>query len=117
MSNSRSQSQLKGSNPGRSPSVTFTNQPMSTNPPQSSALHQQPQRPQREKSKKKNSCGDRRQQRFRAKLRKRGFDNETITRMSDQYTSTHREPDQHQQTVMPDMNVELLMLPVRDQVG
>jgi hypothetical protein len=67
------------------------------------------------KKKKKKCRGNRKLQRYRAKLRKRGLNNETITALINDYNNTNQDQNE-EEYIAPDMDVELL-IPLRDQVG
>ena len=67
---------------------------------------------QSKKTKKKKSSGNRKLQRFRAKLKKRGLDQETIAKMINEYHNSSR-PDQEsekdKETVCVNINMEDLI--------
>ncbi|CAF1391421.1 unnamed protein product [Rotaria sp. Silwood1] len=74
---------------------------------------QQEQEQKKDKHQKKKSRGDRKRQRYRAKLRKRGLNDEEITALINTYNNGNQGQDDGQST-LHDMNVELL-IPVRHQ--
>jgi hypothetical protein len=76
---------------------------------------QQEQQQKQEQQKKKKCRGNRKVQRFRAKLRKRGLSNETITTLINDYNNTNQGQND-EQSIVSGMDVQLLV-PIRDQVG
>ena len=79
-------------------------------------IQQQPQLQQQFNMKKKNKCrGNRKLQRFRARLSRRGFDVETITMLLNEYNSQHQNEDK-QEPFSFDMEAEDI-IPLNDQVG
>jgi hypothetical protein len=111
MSSSRNNYQQKEDTSDRGRNLTSSTQSVFS--------RQQPQSGQRQqlqdKQTKKKHRGNRKLQRFRAKLRKRGLNNETITTLINDYNNTHQGQNE-EQSIVSDMNVEVLV-PVRDQVG
>ena len=77
---------------------------------------QQQQQQQQNKSKKKQCRGNRKLQRFRAKLRKRGFDVETITTLINNYNNHPNQRNDEEESTAPDIDVEVLISPLQDQV-
>jgi hypothetical protein len=76
---------------------------------------QQQQQQKQDQQKKKTCRGNRKLQRFRAKLRKRGLNNETITTLINDYNNTDQGQND-EQSIVSDMDMEVLV-PLRDQVG
>jgi hypothetical protein len=76
---------------------------------------QQQQKQKQDKQKKKKSRGNRKLQRYRAKLRKRGLNNETIATLISDYNNTNQGQNDEQSTAS-NMNIELL-IPAHNQVG
>ena len=75
------------------------------------------QQQQQQKKRKKNQCrGNRKLQRFRAKLRKRGFDVETITTLINNYNNHPNQRNDEEESTAPDIDVEVLISPLQDQV-
>lgn len=76
----------------------------------------QQEKQQHRKKKKKNKCrGNRKLQRYRAKLRKQGLNEETISRLiNDEHQ--HRPPEESHQAISSEVNIGNLM-PVRNQVS
>ena len=107
----KQQSQLQSAQP------QYQSQPAQKQQQQNSQPGQRLQQPQQkqDKKKKKKCRGNRKLQRFRAKLRKRGFNNETITTLINEYNNTTNQNQNEVQSIIPDMDVALLV-PVRDQV-
>jgi hypothetical protein len=112
----------------------YQSQPSSSLSPQLQSVHRQhqsqliqPQQPnsqpgqgllrrQQDQEEKKKKCrGNRKLQRFRAKLRKRGLNNETITTLINDYNNTDQGQND-EQSIVSDMDMEVLV-PLRDQVG
>jgi len=87
----------------------------SAQPQYQSQPAQRQQQQNQDKKNKKKCRGNRKLQRFRAKLRKRGFNNETITTLINEYNNTTNQNQNEVQSIIPDMDVALLV-PVRDQV-
>lgn len=80
-----------------------------------SQLRQEQQHQQQDKEKKKKCRGDRRGQRYRAKLRKRGLNDDEITALTSHYNNANQGQNENQCTI-PDMDVELLV-PIHVEVG
>jgi hypothetical protein len=90
-------------------------QPMQRQLPHSPSGQQQQQQQQQGKQKKKKCRGNRKLQRYRAKLRKQGLNNETIATLIKNYNNQPNQDKDEEQTIAPAMNVELL-IPVPNQV-
>ncbi|CAF2148368.1 unnamed protein product, partial [Rotaria magnacalcarata] len=68
-----------------------------------------------EKKKKKNKCrGNRKLQRYKAKLRKRGFNNEAITALINNYNQANQDQNVVHESTIPNINIELLV-PIDNQ--
>ena len=83
-------------------------------------VHSQPrqeQNQQQDRSKKRKSRGNRQLQRYRAKLRKQGLNNETITTLINNYQVTADQGQNEEPSVVANMDVELLVVPASNQVG
>lgn len=74
------------------------------------------QQPKQKKENKKKSRGDRKRQRYRAKLRKRGLNNETIETLINNYNNSNQARDDEEHSTLPDADVALLV-PTGTQVG
>ncbi|CAF4658178.1 unnamed protein product [Rotaria socialis] len=69
-----------------------------------------------ETKKKKNKCrGNRKLQRYKAKLRKRGFNNEAITSLINNYNQVNQDQNVVHESTIPNINIELLV-PIDNQV-
>jgi hypothetical protein len=77
---------------------------------------QQQQQQQQNKIKKKQCRGNRKLQRFRAKLRKQGFDVETITTLINDYNNPSNQPNNEEEFTAPNIDVEALIPSLQDQV-
>jgi hypothetical protein len=78
--------------------------------------HERQQQQQHDKIKKKKCRGNRKLQHFRAKLRKQGFDAETITTLINDYNNYPSQQNNEEEfTVLNNIDVEVL-IPLRDQV-
>ena len=80
--------------------------------------HQHPKSTELKESKKKKSRGNRKIQRFRAKLKKQGLDNETIATIINEYNNPVRCDDEHgkeKEIVGPNLHMEDVV-ESRDQV-
>jgi len=69
------------------------------------------QQPKQKKENKKKSRGDRKRQRYRAKLRKRGLNNETIETLINNYNNSNQARDDEEHSTLPDADVALLVSP------
>ncbi|CAF3086307.1 unnamed protein product [Rotaria socialis] len=68
-----------------------------------------------ETKKKKNKCrGNRKLQRYKAKLRKRGFNNEAITSLINNYNQVNQDQNVVHESTIPNINIELLV-PIDNQ--
>ena len=76
-------------------------------------IEQQQQQPH-DTRKKNKSRGNRKLQRFRAKLRKRGFNADRITMLINDYQSPKQE-EHEDETITSDVDIEAL-IPLREQV-
>jgi deoxyribodipyrimidine photolyase-like uncharacterized protein len=77
---------------------------------------QQQQQQQQNKRKKKQCRGNRKLQRFTTKLRKQGFDVETITTLINNYNNPSNQPNNEEEFTAHNIDVEVFIPPLQDQV-
>ena len=82
--------------------------------PRQQQQQQQQQKPDRQKKNK--ARGNRKLQRYRAKLRKRGVDAESITNLINNYNKHPNQGENNEEVVIPNINVEDFV-PLQRQVG
>jgi len=130
MSNNRNNYQQKDDTSDRWRNLTLSTQSASSQQQQAQSVQRQHQsqpmqrqlplspsgqQQQQGKQKKKKCRGNRKLQRYRAKLRKQGLNNETIATLIKNYNNQPNQDKDEEQTIAPAMNVELL-IPVPNQV-
>lgn len=70
---------------------------------------------QQQQQQKKKYRGNRKLQRFRAKLRKRGFNDETITTLIHGYNDYSNQYDNEEESIISNIDVEVF-IPLKEQV-
>ena len=116
MSSNPDSYQNKNAQPNETQSFIVSVQPKSTQESGTKNSKSCERSAKHETKKKKNKCrGNRKVQRYKAKLRKRGFNNEAITALINNYNQVNQDQTMVHESTLPNINAELLV-PIDNQV-